>query len=104
MERIFFDDPELHTQTMEWAIERFIEMVVGSHNRQNQYKEFWHHYARLTGNQNPQELSKLSPIEQMIDKETGFYDESMCKAFDFFMEYCIQPIIPNLETAFKKLT
>ena len=43
------------------------------------------------------ELSKLPPITQMIDKSTGFYDESMCKAFDFFMEFCIKPIMPNLE-------
>ena len=33
----------------------------------------------------------------MIDRTTGFYDESMCNAFDFFMEFCIKPIIPQLE-------
>lgn len=102
MERIFFNEPELHIQTMEWARKRFIEMINGSQNRENQYKEFWENYSRLTGNQNPQELSKLPVITQMIDRSTGFYDESMCKAFDFFMEFCIKPIMPNLETQFKK--
>ena len=58
---------------LHWCQERFTEMIVDSPNRENQYKEFWKDYARLTGNQNPQELSKLSPIEQMIDKSTGFY-------------------------------
>ena len=33
----------------------------------------------------------------MIDKSTGFYDESMVKAFDFFMEVCVKPILPKLE-------
>ncbi len=100
--KIYFNDIELHIQTIEWATERFIEMVVGIPERENQYKEFWQNYSRLTGNQNPQELSKLSPITQMIDKSTGFYDESMCKAFDFFMKFCVKPIMPNLEKEWEK--
>ena len=101
-QKIFFNDIELHIEMLHWCQERFTEMIVGSPNRENQYKEFWKDYARLTGNQNPQELSKLSPIEQMIDKSTGFYDESMCKAFDFFMEFCIKPILPDLELEFEQ--
>jgi len=91
-QKIYFNDIELHIETIEWATEEFIKMVAD-----NQYKEFWINYAKFTENQNPQELSKLPPITQMIDKITGFYDESMCKAFDFFMESCIKPIMPNLE-------
>jgi hypothetical protein len=96
-QRIFFNDIELDIETMNWCQEQFIKMVVGSPNRENQYKQFWKDYSRLTGNQNPQELSKLPPITQMIDQSTGFYNESICKAFDFFMEFCIKPIIPQLE-------
>jgi hypothetical protein len=91
-QKIYFNDIELHIKTIKWATECFIEMVAD-----NQYKEFWINYARFTENQNPQELSTLAPITQMIDKITGFYDESMCKAFDFFMEFFIEPIMPNLE-------
>jgi len=96
-QKIYFNDIELQIKTIKWATECFIEMVVGTPERDNQYKEFWIHYSRLTGNQNPQELSKLPPITQMIDKNTGFYDESMFKAFKFFMKFCIEPIMPNLE-------
>lgn len=104
IQKIYFNDIELHIYTIEWATERFIEMVAGTQERDNQYKEFWQNYSRLTGNQNPQRLSKLSPIEQMIDKSTGFYDESMCKAFDFFMEFCVKPIMPQIEKEWEERT
>ena len=96
-QKIYFNDIKLHIETIKWATECFIEMVVGTSGRDNQYEEFWINYSRLTGNQNPQKLSKLPPITQMIDESTGFYDESIVLAFNFFMKYCIEPIMPNLE-------
>ena len=58
-------------------------------------KEFWGHYSRLTGKENPLSLLKHSPIEQMVDEATGYQNEVMQKAFEFFLEYVWFPLYNN---------
>lgn len=79
MSKLYSNDPIFHIQILEWATKRFIETIIGTPMQVNQYKKYWIHYTRLTGNQNPQALSKLSPIEQMIDKNTGLTFNAMIK-------------------------
>jgi hypothetical protein len=58
-------------------------------------EEFWGHYSRLTGSENPLSLLKHSPIEQMVDEATGYQNEVMQKAFEFFLEYVWFPLCDN---------
>ena len=49
--------------------------------------ELWKHYERLFKQPNPCNLSKQPPINMMVDKATGYSDEVLNKAFEFFVEY-----------------
>lgn len=84
---------------IDFAIDNFIILIIDTNN---QYKEFWKHYTRLTKNKNPQTFKNRSSIVAMIDKATEFENIAMQQAFDFFMETCIMPISYTLIPSINK--